>query len=361
MASEQRTEVIVVGGGQAGLAAGYYLSRAEIPFLILDAAPRIGDSWRRRWDSLKLFTVARYSALPGLQFPGDPEHFPGKDEVAEYLEAYARAFELPVRLSSQVTSLEASNGGYRIETSCPYRLGPYEANQVIVASGAYQRPYTPAIAEKLGDEVTQLHSAEYRNPEQIPEGEVLVVGAANSGAGIAEDLAASHRVYLSRGTRIPRLPRRILGKSLHFWGDRLGLIAAPLDSLRGRTQRGDVLVGQSLRQLSRRHGVELVGRTVDSEGSTVRFDDGHAIEVDAVIWATGYRSDYSWIRAPVFDQHGQPLHRRGVTDSARLYFLGMKDQYSRGSSLIYWVKEDAAYIVDQVSNARPLVGGGDER
>jgi putative flavoprotein involved in K+ transport len=361
MNSERRTEVIVVGGGQAGLAAGYYLSRAEIPFLILDAGPRLGDSWRRRWDSLKLFTVARYSTLPGLEFPGDPEHFPGKEEVADYLEAYAREFELPVRLSSQVTSLEPSNGGYRIETSCPYGLGPYEANQVIVASGAYQRPFTPTIAEKLGDQVNQLHSAEYRNPEQVPTGDVLVVGAANSGAGIAEDLAQSHRVYLSRGTRIPRLPRRILGKSLHFWGDQLGLIGAPLDSLRGRTQRGDVLVGPSLRQLSRRHGVELVGRAVEADGTTVRLDDDRAIEVDAVIWATGYRSDYSWIRVPVFDEHGVPRHRRGVVDSARLYFLGMKDQYSRGSSLIYWVKEDAAYIVDRVRNARPLVGGGAER
>jgi len=361
MASEQQTEVIVVGGGQAGLAAGYYLSRAEIPFLILDAAPRLGDSWRRRWDSLQLFTAARYSALPGLDFPGDPEHFPGKDEVADYLEAYAREFELPVRLSSKVTSLRPSNGGYRIETSCPYGLGPYEANQVIVASGAYQRPHVPPIAEKLGAAVTQLHSAEYRNPEQVPARDVLVVGAANSGAGIAEDLSSSHRVYLSRGTRIPRLPRRILGQSLHFWGDHLGLIGAPLDSLRGRTQRGDVLVGQSLRQLARRHGVELVGRTVDAEGSTVRVEGDRAIEVGTVIWATGYRSDYSWIRVPVFDGQGKPRHRRGVTDSPELYFLGMKDQYSRGSSLIYWVKEDAAYIVDQVRKARPLIGGGSER
>jgi putative flavoprotein involved in K+ transport len=360
MASEQQTEVIVVGGGQAGLAAGYYLSRAGIPFLILDAAPRLGESWRRRWDSLQLFTVARYSSLPGLDFPGDPEHFPGKDEVADYLEAYAREFELPVRLSSQVNSLEASNGGYRIETDCPYGLGPYEANQVIVATGAYQRPYVPALAEKLGSGVTQLHSAEYRNPEQVA-GDVLVVGAANSGAGIAEDLARSHKVYLSRGMPIPRLPRRILGKSLHFWGDRLGLIGAPLHSLRGRTQRGDVLVGQSLRQLARRHGVELVGRSVEAEGHAVRLEGGRTIDVDAVIWATGYRSDYSWIHIPVFDERGVPRHRRGVTDSARLYFLGMKDQYSRGSSLIYWVKEDAAYIVDHVRKARPLVAGGEKR
>jgi putative flavoprotein involved in K+ transport len=359
MASEQQTEVIVVGGGQAGLAAGYYLKRAGIPFLIVEANQRLGESWRARWDSLELFTAARYSALPGLEFPGDPEHFPGKDEVADYLEAYAREFELPVRLGSPVSSLERSNGGYRIETgSSTDELGPYEANQVIVASGAYQRPQVPEIAEKLS--VTHLHSAEYRNPEQIPDGDVLVVGAANSGAGIAEDLAASHHVYLSRGTRLPSLPRRLLGKSLHWWGDHLGLIGASLDSWRGWTQRGDLLVGQSLRQLARRHGVQLVGRTVGAEGRTVRFEDGR-VEVDSVIWATGFRPDYSWIRVPVLDEHGAPRHQRGVTHSPRLYFLGMKNQYSRGSSLIYWVKDDAQYIVDRVREARPHIPRADEQ
>jgi putative flavoprotein involved in K+ transport len=360
MASEQQTEVIVVGGGQAGLAAGYYLKRAGIPFLILEANQRLGESWRRRWDSLELFTVARYSALPGLKFPGDPEHFPGKEEVADYLEDYAREFELPVRLGSPVTSLERSNGGYRIETgSSTGELGPYEANQVIVASGAYQRPQAPTIAEKLS--VTHLHSAEYRNPEQIPDGDVLVVGAANSGAGIAEDLAASHRVYLSRGTRLPSLPRRLLGKSLHWWGDHLGLIGASLDSWRGRTQRGDLLVGQSLRRLARRHGVTLVGRTVEAEGRSVRFEDGRAIEVDAVIWATGFHPDYSWIRVPVLDEHGAPRHRRGVTEAPGLYFLGMKNQYSRGSSLIYWVKDDAQYIVERVRAAPSHAPKADEQ
>jgi putative flavoprotein involved in K+ transport len=217
----------------------------------------------------------------------------------------------------------------------------------------------PAIAEKLS--VTHLHSAEYRNPGRIPDGDVLVVGAANSGAGIAEDLAASHCVYLSRGTRLPSLPRRLFGKSLHWWGDHLGLIGASLDSWRGRTQRGDLLVGQSLRRLARRHGVEIVGRTVDAEGRTVRFEGGRAIEVDAVIWATGFRPDYSWIRLPVLDEQGMPRHRRGVTDSLRLYFLGMKNQYSRGSSLIYWVKDDAQYIVDRVRKARPVLSEADEQ
>ena len=161
--------------------------------------------------------------------------------------------------------------------------------------------------------------------------------------------AATHRVHLSRGARIPRLPRRLAGQSLHFWGDHLGLIAAPLDgSWRGRTQSGDLLIGTSLRQLQRRHGVDLRRRTAGARERTVSFEDGTELEVETVIWATGFRPDYSWIRAPVLDAQGAPVHRRGVTSSPGLFFLGMKNQYSRGSSLIAWVRHDAAFIVGQV-------------
>jgi putative flavoprotein involved in K+ transport len=293
----EQAEVIVVGGGQAGLAAGYYLTQAKIPFVILHSGSRVGDSWRERWDSLTLFTPAVYSALPGLPFAGDPEHYPGKEEVADYLERYAQTLELPIRYDSQVTSLEQADGGYRLQTPS----GSYKAGRVIVAAGAYQRPNTPPMSEHLSDEVTQLHSAEYRNPDQIPARQVLVVGAANSGAQIAEDLAPTHTVHLSQGARIPRLPRRLLGKSVHWYGDHLGLIAASLDSLRGRTQRGDTLIGTSLRQLKRHHGVELVDRTVDAQEHTITLKDGRELEVETVIWATGYRPDYSWIHTPVLD------------------------------------------------------------
>lgn len=349
MSESERTEVLVVGGGQAGLIAGYNLRQAGLPFVILEANSAVGESWRRRWDSLTLFTVARYSALPGLTFPGDPNHWPGKDEVADYLEQYAKTFDLPVRCDSRVTSLEATDGGYRVETS----TGSYQARQVIVATGAYQRPRLPSLAGELDDGVVQVHSADYRNPGQLPSGTVVVVGAANSGAGIAEDLAASHRVVLSQGSRIGHLPRRLLGKPLHFWGDKLGLIAASLNSWRGRTQRGEVLVGPSLRRLSRRHDIELVGRAVGAAGRTLQYDDGSQTDADAIVWATGYRPDYAWINVPgLLDENAKPVHRRGITAASGLYFVGMKEQYSRGSSLIYWVKDDAEYIVDQVRTSR---------
>jgi putative flavoprotein involved in K+ transport len=340
----RQAEVIVVGGGQAGMAAGYYLSRAGIAFLILDAGSAAGEAWAQRWDTLELFTPARYSSLPGMAFPGRPGHYPGKDEVAGYMAAYARAFALPARYNTRVTALERTAGGYRLHTSA----GTYQAGQVIVATGAYQQPFIPPIAARLAGEVTQLHSAAYRNPAQIPGRDVLVVGAANSGAQIAADLAGTHRVWLSRGAPIRRLPRKILGIPIHALGDRLGLIPAPFDTWRGRTQRGDLLVGASLRQLARRHHIQLAGRATRAEGRTVAFADGQELDVDTVVWATGYRSDYSWIRLPVLGPDGLPRHRRGVTEFPGLYFLGMHDQYSRGSSLIYWVRHDAAYITGQV-------------
>jgi putative flavoprotein involved in K+ transport len=342
----ERADVVVVGGGQAGLAASWYLTRAGVEHRVLDAERRVGDAWRRRWDSLELFSAAAYSALPGLGFPGEPEHFPGKDEVADYLEDYARTFQLPITLATQVRSLERAERGYRLDTT----TGPYHAEHVVVATGAYQQPVVPELATALRDDVVQVHSAAYRNPAQLTGEQVLVVGSANSGVGIAEDLVASHQVWLSRGQRLPALPRRLLGRSLHWWGDHLSLLTAPLESSwRGRTQRGDLLIGTSLRQLARQ-GVRLVGRTVavEGDGRTVRFADGQTLTPQAVVWATGYRPDYAWIKLPVLDQRGVPIHRRGVTQAPGLYFLGMHNQYSRGSSLIGFVRHDASFIAERI-------------
>lgn len=196
-----RTDVIVIGGGQAWLAMGYFLARQGRDFVILDGAERVGDAWRRRWESLTLFTPACYSALPGLAFPGDPERSPGKDEVAAYLEGYAARFRLPVRTGERVTSLRPGPAGWTAGTPA----GSYEAAQVVVATGPFQRPAVPALARGLPPGVVHLHSAEYREPAQLPAGEVLVVGAGNSGVQIAEELSATHRVVLAVGERMPRL------------------------------------------------------------------------------------------------------------------------------------------------------------
>jgi len=342
-----RVAVVVIGAGQAGLAAGYLLHRNSVPFVILDGAMRVGDSWRQRWDSLRLFTPARYSALPGLAFPAPPESYPGKDEIADYLESYAAKFDLPVRLSEPVLKLSRCGDDYHLETP----RGRYLAEQVIVATGAYQRPYIPPISQDIAHHVTQLHSSAYRNPRQIPDGTVVVVGGANSGAQIAAELSNTHRVWLSVASRLHSLPLRMLGQSLHWWLERTGFMRAGSDSLRGRLVRADdVLVGTSLRHLRQRRGVHVAGRALAARGARITFEDGRDVAVEAVVWATGFRSGYEWIDVPVIDSNGRPVHHGGVTASPGLYFLGLKFQTSIGSALIGWVHHDAQYLVTRITS-----------
>ena len=339
-----RHEVIVIGGGQAGLAIGYFLARQGRDFRILEAAPEPGAAWRERWDSLKLFTPVRYSGLPGLAFPGDPDSYPGRDDVAAYLSDYARHFHLPVNCNRTVASVCKADAVYLIET----RGGTYEADQVVIATGPFQVPFVPAIAERLDPHVVQLHTSAYRSPGDVPEGRVLVVGGGNSGFQIAEELSSSRDVHLSIGSRQTPLPQRLLGRDLFWYLEATGLIRKTIDSRIGRRLSGrDTLIGSTPRAL-RRRGVELHPRAVAADGSTVTFSDDAKLDIRGVIWATGFRSDYSWIDARVFDERGRVVHRRGVTRSPGLYFLGLTWQHTRGSALIGWVKDDAHYLSQRI-------------
>jgi putative flavoprotein involved in K+ transport len=343
-------DVVVVGGGQAGLAIGYFLAKQGRDFTILEAASEPAAAWRARWDSLELFTSARYDALPGLAFPGDPKRYPTRDEVADYLTEYARHFDLPVELSSRVRSVGRRGGAYRVELDDR----TVDAEQVVVATGPFQVPRVPAFAEQLGPGVVQLHSSVYRAPRDIPEGTVLVVGGGNTGFQIAQELSDSHEVHLSIGSRQTPLPQRILGRDLFWYLEATGLIYKSAATRIGRRAAGrDVLIGSRPRALRRKHGVELHGRAAGAAGSTVCFSDGTDLDVRSVIWATGFGVDHSWIDLPVFDQNGRVVHRRGVTESPGLYFLGLTWQHTRGSALLGWVKDDAEYIAEQISANRP--------
>jgi putative flavoprotein involved in K+ transport len=343
-------DVAIVGGGQSGLVAGYYLQQAGIPYLILDAGPEAGWAWRQRWDSLRLFTIASYCRLPGLKFPGWWNRFPRKDEMADYILNYQRKFDQPVRWNTQVTSLQATGDQYLLKTT----TGDVTARQVIVATGAYQNKFVPSIASGLAPEVHQVHTGDYRNPSSVPGRRVVVVGAANSGAQIAVDLSKTHEVLLSQGSELPSGPCKFLGIGLHWWGDKLGIIRKPLTGERDRIHKKTILVGRSLKSISAKDGVELRARTVGCEGSTVIFDDGTSARTDAVVWATGFRPDYAtWMELPIFDDDGRPRQLRGVVDEAPgLYFLGMQCQYSYGSGLIWWVKDDAQYLLEQIQAYR---------
>jgi putative flavoprotein involved in K+ transport len=348
-------DVAIVGGGQSGLVAGYYLQQAGIPYVILDAGPEAGWAWRQRWDSLRLFTIASYCALPGLRFPGGWNRFPGKDEVADYMLSYQRKFGQPVRWNSKVTHLMPSGDGYLLRTPS----GDVTARQVIVATGAYQNQFVPPVASGLAPEVYQVHTGSYRNPAQVPGRRVVVVGAANSGAQIAIDLAKTHEVVLSQGSPLPSGPCKFLGIGLHWWGDKLGIIKKPLTGERDRIHKKTILVGLKLAKISRQHGIQLRGRTVGCDGRTLAFEDGATAPADAVVWATGFRPDYTtWMDLPIFGDDGRPRQFRGVVDEAPgLYFLGMQCQYNYGSGLIWWVKDDAQYLLEQIqayrSGARP--------
>ena len=339
-------EVIVVGGGQAGLAIGYFLAQQGRKFAILEAADEPAAAWRARWDSLKLFTPARYSGLPALPFPGDPNAYPRRDDVARYLIEYARHFALPVVLGSRVRAIRPDDGRYLVAVdgrSC------YRADQVVIATGPFQVPFVPPIADGLGHDVVQIHSTRYRAPGDLPDGPVLVVGGGNTGFQIAEELSATREVHLSIGSRQTPLPQRILGRDLFWYLEQTGAMRKSTDTRIGRRLAGrDTLIGSSPRALRKRHAVRLHPRSVEASERTVRFSDGRGLDVGAVIWATGFRNDHSWIDAPIFDEQQHVVHRRGVTDSPGLYFLGLTWQYTRGSALIGWVADDAAYIADQI-------------
>ena len=344
--SREHFDVVVVGGGQAGLAMGYFLARQGRRFVILEAADTIGAAWRTRWDSLVLFTPRRYSALAGLAFPGDPDGYPTRDEVIAYLEQYAASFELPIELNSAVRSLTAKDGMFVVGLDDRQ----ITADQVVVATGPFQVPLVPALAAQLAPDLFQTHSTGYMRASDVPEGKVVVVGGGNTGYQIAQELSGTHQVHLAVGSRQTPLPQSLLGRDLFWWLTKTGLIKKTVQTRIGsRLQHRDTLIGSSPRQLRRHYGIDLKPRVVGASGRTVSFADGSDLEVDAVIWATGYRSDYAWIEPPVLGSDGRVQHRRGVTDVPGLYFLGLSWQHTRGSALIGWVKDDAEFIAEQIA------------
>ena len=345
-AEARRHEVAVVGAGQAGLAIGYFLRQQERDFVILERAEHVAQQWRGRWDSLKLFTSRRYDSLPGRAFPGAPDGYPSRDEVATYLDAYAQTFDLPVRLETDVQALRRDGDGFVLQTSS----GDVLAGQVVVATGPFQEPRVPAFASSLSDDVVQFHSTRYRNPADLPSGRTLVVGGGNTGYQIAEELAADREVHLAVGTRQAPLPQRLLGRDLFWWLTKTGLINKSVDTKVGKRASGrdDTLVGSSPRK-AKRQGITMRPRATGASGRTVTFSDGSDLQVEGVVWATGFTSDYSWIDAPITDKGGRVSHRRGQTDIPGLYMLGMPWQYTRGSALLGWVKDDAQFVAQRIA------------
>jgi putative flavoprotein involved in K+ transport len=350
-------ETLVIGAGQAGLAVGYHLRRRGLPFVIVDEYERVGDVWRKRWDTLRLFTPRRYSGLPGMPFPGRASAYPTKDETASYFETYAREFGLAVRTGLKVERLSKIDG--RFQAFCGEQV--LSADNVVVATGAFHHPSVPAFAGGLDPGVVQLHSSEYRNRSQLRQGRVLVVGAGNSGAEIAMGLAGHHQIWLSgrdpgqeptsaSGTIVDRLlvpimwlvatrltVKTALGRKLrdHFIDPPRGI---PL----GRVRRKDIIAA----------GIERVGRTTGVRDGFPLLEDGRVLEASNVIWCTGYKPDFSWLELPLATTtHGFPIQDRGIVEAVPgLYFAGLLFQYTLSSALLGGVGRDAEYIVDHIAD-----------
>ena len=349
----ERWDAIVIGGGQAGLSVGYHLAKEGIRFVILDANERIGDAWRNRWDSLRLFSPARYDGLVGMPFPAPGASFPTKDEMAGYLERYAERFRLPVRTGVRVERL-AREGDVFVVSAGGQRL---EAPQVVVAMSSYQRPRGPPLSKELDPGILQLHSSAYRNPSQLRTGGTLVVGAGNSGAEIAAETAKSHKSHTTwlAGRDTGHVPFRIAGLAARF-------VLAPLvfrlvfhriltlDTPLGRRARphvlskGGTLIRTRPAELAAA-GVRRVGRVAGVRDGRPVLEDGSALEVANVIWATGFSAGLSWIDLPVFGADGEPMQERGiVAKEPGLYFVGQKFLYAFSSSMIHGVARDAERV-----------------
>jgi len=355
--NQEYVDTVVIGGGQAGLVVGYELDRRGRDFVILDANARPGDAWRNRWDSLRLFTPGRDCELPGLRFPGHRSLAPTKDEMADYLEAYAAHNELPVRNGVRVTRLTKEGEQFRIETS----VGDLTAANVVVATGSYGEPRIPALAAELDPHIVQLHSATYKNPAQLQPGGVLLVGGGNSGADISLDVAGAHATWLA-GPNVSHIPpdidkwfaRTFVVRGVRFMQRNVLCLRNPIGRKAAPKMRGKAtpLIRVKPKWLERA-GVQRVGRVVGVHDGLPLLEDGQVLDVTNVIWCTGYRHDFPWIELPAFDEHGSPAHERGEsTRVPGLYFLGLEFQYALASASLWGVARDAAYLVKKLDRRR---------
>jgi putative flavoprotein involved in K+ transport len=355
--NSERFDTVIIGGGQAGLAAAYHLAKRGRPAIILDENERIGDAWRKRWDSLRLFTPAKYDGLPGFRFPGKRWSFPTKDEMADYLEAYATRFGLDVRTGVRIDRLYKEHARF-VATAGDRR---FEADNVIAATGAERTPHVPDFASELDPRTFQIHSAEYLAPEQLRDGGVLVVGLGNSGAEIAAELVRTRPTWLA-GKEAGEIPvphggvrARFVLPVFRFLGHRVLTKGTPL----GR-KAGPKLAfgGTPLIRVKTKHlveaGVERVARVTGTRDGLPLLEDGRVLDVANVVWCTGFRHDFPWIDLPVFGEDGQPLHNRGAVETEPgLYFMGLLFQYGVTSDVLPGVGRDAAWIAAHIAQRKP--------
>lgn len=340
-----KLDVLVIGAGQAGLGLGYHLRQTSLRFLLVDASTRVGDSWRRRYDSLTLFTPRWLSALPGLKLPGNSQGYASRNEFAEYLERYAQHFGLPVELNTPIQRLEQRQGHF---WATSFTGQEFEARIVVLANGGFQKPIIPFFSKQLSANIPQFSAANYQRSTQIPAGTVVVVGDGATGRDIASELADTHTVYLAAGAPRRLMSEKFLGISTWWWLKTFGLLTAPTDSFIGRKMREmDSFPNRERDDTAlRRKGIQIMPKVMHATDNSVTFTNGVALSMDAIVWAVGYRDDTDWVAIPAAkDAQGNFLHQQGISPVKNLFFIGRPWQTSRASATINGVGRDAEMII----------------
>ena len=352
--NNSKYDTVVIGAGQAGLSAGYFLKKLGTKFLIITKDKKIGNNWRERWDSLRLFTPVYYNRLPGMDFPStNADYLPDKNETADFLEKYAMKFNLPVCLNTEVIELARPDNGFSIKT----KMNDYFSTNVIIATGSFHNPHIPEFTGDFSSDIYQVHSSCYLNPHQLKDGNILVVGAGSSGLQIATEIAehsSSRRNIWLSGPDTGTFPRKILGIDIyHFLA--LTVFHIPVKSIPGKIiksvsyRHGDLVLKPTYKKMVKA-GVKRVGRTIGAEQGYPLLENNISLNVNNIIWCTGFRYNFNWIRLDIFDSTGFPFHNRGVINKVPgIYFLGLHFQHTISSSLLGGVGKDAEYIVDLIS------------
>ncbi|MEG7357377.1 NAD(P)/FAD-dependent oxidoreductase [Bacillus inaquosorum] len=339
---------IVIGAGQAGISIGYYLKQSNQKFIILDKSYEVGESWKDRYDSLVLFTSRMYSSLPGMHLEGEKHSFPSKNEIVAYLKKYVERFDIPIQLRTEVISVLKLKNHFLIKTNGE----EYQTKNLIIATGPFHTPNIPSISKDLANNINQLHSSQYKNSKQLVPGNVLVVGGGNSGAQIAVELSKERVTYLACSDKLVYLPLLVRKKSIFWWFDKLGILSASNTSILAKfiQKKGDPIFGYELKHAIKQKEIILKTRVIAGKQNEIIFKDSSSLEVNNIIWATGFSNPLSWIKIKdVLDKEGRIIHHRGVSPVEGLYFIGLPWQHRRGSALLQGVGNDAEYIVKQIN------------
>ncbi|WP_199610405.1 flavin-containing monooxygenase [Flocculibacter collagenilyticus] len=354
-------DYIIIGAGQAGLAMAYHLKQMNANFMMLDAASEIGAAWLKRWDSLTLFTPTEFNHLPGMQFPAADGHYPDKHDVAKYFKQYVRHYDLPITLNTKVHRLQKDQDGFTLscesyaDASSSDEAITYQADRVIVATGPFHTPFIPPCHSNIDESVVQLHSKDYRNPNQLAAGDTLVVGAGDSGFQILHEISdakPNDNIYFSGKTDCHSIPQQFLGKTLWWWFDKLGVLSVTKYSWLGKqlSKRMQPVIGTNVKALLAKQNITCVGKTLDANLSEIQFEKANIAGIKNIVWATGYRPDFTWLKDIELDGEGYPANYRGVSTTEGLYFIGLPWMYTRGSATLGGVQKDADYLQQVLLN-----------